>query len=182
MSEPFLLTGLPRIRSAWFTALFNAIQVPCIHEWGYSFNYVKSAFHRWVNLHGYRGVCDPSIAVANEQTENIELFAGRPVVIIDRAPVDAQIAFEDWIGQPAPNYGALIRNLWAFEHAAKEAKCDIMKVSYHTLDSYDVVADVVKHCCRQPLPHRIWRQFHVLHVEQHLTKVALARQLAGYSP
>lgn len=180
MNEPFLITGLPRTRTAWFTALFNAIGVPCIHEWGYGFQYSKSAFHHWLGLNGPRGVCDPSMACATEQAETLELFAKCPVVLIERNSIDAQTAFEDWIGQPTPNYGALVRNVMEFRRGLKMVKADLFEVRYEQLDDYETIRTIVRHCCGRPLPHNVWRQFDALHIEQHLTKVRLTRQLAGY--
>jgi hypothetical protein len=175
VKRPFLVTGLPRIRSAWFCALFNAMGVDCIHEWGYEFNYDRAAFSHWLRASHIVGVCDPSLACAEDRTHVLEVFENKKVVIINRDPIEAQHSFEAWIGQRAPNYAALIANLESFK---KELSADVLEVDFDQLDKYDAVRAVVKHCCGWVVPYRLWRRYDGLCVEQHLSKAARARSKA----
>ena len=71
MSGRFLITGLPRIRSAWFSALFMALGIDTCHEYQTRFASL-GAFRRWLHEPSLKGWCDPSAACLHPSFSALE--------------------------------------------------------------------------------------------------------------
>lgn len=152
----FLLTGLPRTRTAWFTALLNA--------------------HGFVTKHdrigreplGDYGRCDPCAACIYPN-EALTHYYDSPIVVIERNPMHSFSAYMKWSGVPIDwrlvedNYN------WFVTHA----KSAVM-VKFNDLNDYDVVNGLVLHLTHKPLSIDLFETFNLLEIDQHKDKAKAA--------
>jgi hypothetical protein len=161
----FLVTGLPRIRSAWFTVLFQALGVDACHEYRSRFDSLD-AFVDWLRAPTFKGWCDPSAVCLFPEIAAHE-FKGAKVVIIERNPAESRSALQRWSGLPLPHWNVVLENLNLFR---RTIEADVLTVQYRNLDRFEVVASVVRHCSGIDLPFPVWREFDLLKIEQHMPK------------
>jgi hypothetical protein len=165
VSDRFLITGLPRIRSAWFSALLQSLSVDTCHDYQTRFDSL-SALQRWLREPGLKGWCDPSAACLLPEFSAVE-FAGHPIVIIDRDEASSRRAFEQWYGEPLPQFDTVVANYEQFKRSVGSA----LVVPYAALAHYDTVARTVDFCTGISLPFKTWQAFDLLAIEQHMSKV-----------
>jgi hypothetical protein len=153
----YLLTGLPRIRSAWFAALLTTDDKPCYHS-------PEDPF----SITGNFGIADPNAAClypawAIRETED------KPVVVIARNPDHSRDALARWGGvDPVQMEGwdAMVGNYRWFLNAVPHA----LVVPYEALDSYEEVAHIYRHLTGRALSKSRFDIFSALQIEQHLPK------------
>lgn len=167
-SDRFLITGLPRTRSAWFTALFLALGVDACHESAARFDSLET-FEAWLRQPGLKGWCDPSAACLVPEFA-AKLFDGRPIVIVERHPEESCKSLQQWSGLNLLGFGAITSRYERFKSLAGDA----LSVRYEDLDRYTVVREIVKHCTGIELPYDLWRTFDLLKVEQYMQKARAA--------
>lgn len=161
----FLVTGLPRSRTAWFAALFNAVGRETVHDWAATFG-TWSQFRRWYI--GDRGWCDPCAACAHPGL-TLDLVRGHPVAVIARDPKQSAASLD--VAQPGDEqfFGVIQTN---YERFAREARA--LVVDYDSLDNYMGVARVVVHCTGLMPSQELFRTFNLLKIEQHTAKAKAA--------
>lgn len=163
----FLLTGLPRSRTAWFAALFNAVGVETIHDWAATFG-SWSIFKAW--FQGERGWCDPCAACVHP-TKTIELMKGHKVVIVTRALADSYAAYAKWDGSDDPEMFVQMTNNYKY---LRRTLNDAMEIEYAELNSFFGVQRVVYHCTGLVLSRQLYDTFNLLKIEQHKDKARAA--------
>lgn len=164
MADRFLVTGLPRMRSAWFATLFNALGVDTVHDYDAMFGSLE-VMEGWLHQPGLKGWCDSSAACLHPEFSARE-FAGMPVVIVDRDPSESCAAFTRWAQLPI-NMQTSKANLDLFRRLIGP---DVLTVQYADLNAYATVAAVVFHCTRLYLSRATWQTFDLLKIEQHMPK------------
>lgn len=157
----FLVTGLPRSRTAWLAALFNAVGFETIHDWAATFG-SWSQFKRWYV--GNRGWCDPCAACAHPGL-TLKLMEGHNIVVVARDPKQSAASLA--LAQPGDEriFGIVQRN---YEQFARDARA--LVVDYDSLDYYMGVARVVEYCTGAILSRELYRTFNMLKIEQHTEK------------
>lgn len=160
----FLITGLPRIRSAWLATLLNAAGVETVHDYTAAFGSL-SALAAWLRQPGLRGWCDPCAACLHPEFSALE-FSGRRVVIVERDPGAACMSMARWAGKPMP-FETARANLATFRGLVD---AEVLTVPYASLDDYAAVDSIVRHCTGHVLSPQLWRTFDLLKIEQHMPK------------
>lgn len=152
----FLVTGLPRTRSAWFAALLGAAHAPNPQDYA-----------------RLKNVCDPSAACLYPDTA-LKVWQDAPIVIIERDPVIAGTALSEWAGHPVWGTGwdVILHNYRHFKESARTKSLRVAK--FEDLDSYSVVNALVVHVTGEPLSRERFDLFNGIKIEQHLGKAKRA--------
>jgi hypothetical protein len=168
MALQYLLTGLPRIRSAWFAALLSTDSIPCYH----------SVEHP-EELTGEYGISDPG-AIALYSDWAFWASASVPVVIVTRDSAESRKSLERWSGITLSQDGweAILERYDAF---LDDATPMTLYVPYGCLEDYAAVAMIHKHLTGRPLSRTRFDILNGLKIEQHLDK-AKARDRSPSSP
>lgn len=164
MNSRFLVTGLPRCRSAWIAALLTAHGAPCLHE-------PAVAYGRRVSLKeifddGYRGIVYPCAAL-EYRAELAPAFTGRPVVIVDRDEHESRAELERWSDMHFDDakWAAAVEANNSIAHAF-----DVRRVRYADLDKFEIVDRMVRYLTGDSLDPRVFKLFDSLDVQQHKGK------------
>lgn len=162
----FLVTGLPRIRSAWLAVLFSTLGVDTCHDFSTRFN-TLAELKTWIRSPGLKGWCDPSAACLLADFSMVE-FAGYPVVFIERDAADSRASLARWMGATAtPRFDAVAVSANNFKEGIPA-----LIVPYADLERYETVACIVRHCTGLRLPLETWRALDLLKIEQHVGKAS----------
>ena len=157
----YLISGMPRCRTAWLTAVLRAHGSRAYHD----------VYARGIHLGGDYGVVDPAVALYTPE-EGIEAYEHYPSFCIvsdslterlDRLSDTVNIAFT-----------TDMRRVWAenFAHFALHTPT----VHVDELEDNDIVGEIVKQCTKQAASSDIISTFQLLHIEEHMPK---ARHLLG---
>lgn len=165
MALRYLLTGLPRIRSAWFAALLSTDEVPCYH-----------GIEDPTGISGPFGLSDPGACLLYPDWSKWA-SAQIPVVIIVRGQSSARPSLERWTGLPIPQVGwdALVTQYDAF---IDDPPYRTEYFPYECLDDYAVVSQIHQHLTGRPLSRARFDIFNGLKIEQHLDKARRAGNTA----
>lgn len=157
MALRYLLTGLPRIRSAWFAALLSTDQIPCYHS--------PPAPEELI---GEFGISDPGACLLYPDWTDWA-SASAPVVIVTRDSQESRTSLERWSGEAIPEAGwkALIERYDEFLDSASPMT---LYVPYGCLEDYTAVAMIHKHLTGRALSRNRFDIFNGLKIEQHLAK------------
>lgn len=89
MPKFFIITGFPRSRTAWFSALFSQNEVICFHEPSLHFEDLEIMLRELEQLdYEYVGISDSSIGLTSQFY--IDNFKDAPIVVIDRKQHEAK--------------------------------------------------------------------------------------------
>jgi hypothetical protein len=168
MGLKYLLTGLPRIRSAWFAALLSTDSIPCYH----SVEHPEEPY-------GDYGIADPGAACSYPDWADWA-SASAPTVIVTRDAQDSRRSLERWSGLDIPHVGweAILERYDAF---LDDASPMTLYVPFGCLEDYAPVAMIHKHLTGRTLSRTRFDIFNGLKIEQHLDK-ARARHPSPASP
>lgn len=169
MTQRFLITGFPRMRSAWLAALFSSDLVHCFHDAAHHGSVTGMLNEVVKSTSQIVGLCDPSAACVYPQLA-IKLFAESPIVIVRREADDAKQALETWAGMEMKNWHELGANYDWFARSAAHA----CWIDYADLDDYFVVSELYRHCTGLLLDKHRFDLFNTLKIEQHREKAILA--------
>ena len=133
---PFLITGLPRSRTAWMAKACSVFGVSmCLHEplrWLDRWEDVFTAIWRPRFALDFVGVSDHGFGF--HLPAIMERLAPR-TLIIERPIAEVEASWERVSGLPAGNFCTLLAECLAFDHP------QIKRVGYADLDSTDTVLD-----------------------------------------
>lgn len=174
MSTRFLITSLPRSRTAWMAAFLTAHGAPCLHEPEITIPNL-SDLRRVFDL-GWNGISDPS-AYAKWPQQIDKEFAGKPTLVIRRNSEEAKAAFEEFIGVPAAQWSILEESLEKFVANFKP-----MEIRFDAMDDPDVMDLVVKHLTGSPMNRRTFSLFRDLKIQQHIEKARAAHERIHHHP
>lgn len=132
MTQPFLIVGLPRSRTAWLSTAATAERTICFHEPTAWLDRWEDIFDKvWMERasRDYVGIADHGLGF---HLPEIIRRAGPRTLIVERpiAEVDASLAR---MGLPPSNFCALLHKALAYQHTL------IRRVSYASLQSTSVV-------------------------------------------
>lgn len=158
----FLVTGLPRSRTAWLAAVLTAHGFPTLHD-------PVIVYGRYPTLEemtddGWQGLSDPSAPMVLG-ARLYEHFRGKPVVVVRRDPEDSRKALERYTGTQIPDYAPAVSAL-----AEVEARMSHKVVEFGDLDQMSVVASAVLHLTGRHIDDLVLRLFDTLKIEQHIGK------------
>lgn len=166
----FLITGLPRIRSAWLAALFSDREVSCFHD-GIHHGGVDGLLAKVdASEAAFTGLIDPAAACVYPR-QALAMFGQSPIVVVMRDPADCRNGFERWFGRELANWDEMVKNLEWFmqEHARK-----FYAIDYASLDDHAAVSEMFKICTGLTLDRHRFDLFNTLKIEQHHGKAAQA--------
>lgn len=158
----FLITSLPRGRTAWLAALLTAHGAPCLHEAAIAYGRPMPLDDIFAD--GYLGIVDPGAAVIYRDTLEAA-FADCPTVLIRRDPGEAKAAFETWLGRPVAGWHKAEEGIAWFEDHFKPLVVDFEDLEYPA-----AAEKIIEHVTSRPFDERVWRLFDTLKIEQHRTK------------
>ena len=137
MSEPFLITGLPRSRTAWLSVAATNDQSICWHE-------PTITLRRWEDVftevwgrsnHRYVGISDSALGF---HLREITQLRGIRVLIVERdiAEVEASLA-QLWSAKT--NYCSLLQAALVYSHPS------VLRLPFHGLTDSRIVAAALRH-------------------------------------
>lgn len=169
----FLITGLPRIRSAWLAALFSGPGVECYHDAIHHGGVDKMLEAITRSKAPYVGLIDPSAASVYPR-DALAVFEKWPIVMVFRNEEDCRTGLANWVGSTLTNWGALVNN---HEWFLGQVESRVYAVEYDSLDSHGVVAEIYRCCTGLVLDKHRFDLFNTLKIEQHYGKAARAASL-----
>lgn len=156
----YLITGLPRIRSAWLSALLTRDDLVCYHE---APTMAMSAINGQVPF----GLSDPGAACLYPNTA-LEKFGKSKVVIVERVASQSRRALEKFAGVPATNWDALEERYHLFRRMFPNAWI----IKFIHLGEYSAVDDLYRFLTGRELSHERFALFDGLRIEQDIVKRA----------
>ena len=132
MSGPFLITGLPRSRTAWLSVAAGNDQSICWHEPTGWLDRWQDVYRKiwWGSAERYVGISDSALGF--HLPEIIRTVSPR-VLIVERDIIEVEASLAR-LGVPRSNYCTLLGEALAYEHPS------ILRVPFHDLaDSRNVV-------------------------------------------
>lgn len=159
----FLITGLPRIRSAWLSALLSTETLPCYHE-------APTDKMPPIKTAAPFGLLDPGAACLYPNWA-LEHFAGQLIIIIERPILDSKRALEKFAGVAATNWKAIEDRYLMFRGKAPKRT---VRVRFNDLADYETVARLYAMCAHGGLSRQRFELFDGLRVEQDIVKRAKA--------
>ena len=150
----FLITGHPRCRTAWLSALLAAHGAPCVHD-----ALIRSAD----DIPEGWGISDPGFALHfPKQTKQWVEDNDTTVIVIVRN--NAREAFEREFGKVSDTSWAVMQhNLYAFRKAVEHHK-----FYAEDLNDDETVGEIVRLCTKQEPSPQIISTFQQLQITQHL--------------
>lgn len=176
MTQPFLITGLPRSRTAWFSTLCSTGDAICYHEpmWdAENWHYVGRIWQR--SQYRYQGIADAALGFNLEQI--LQRWAPR-ILIIERPLADVEASLHRAFPTlPQMNYCRLLaEHLQAVgEHPL------VMRVGFEDLQKDGRIVDCWKHLLGNT-PFDAGRIHELQHMNIQVDKGYLQRRLAARQP
>lgn len=152
----FLITGRPRIRSAWLAAVLSGEDMNLYHE-------APLPKHPIIEKEAF-GLVDPSAATLWPR-KALKLFEGKQIIVIDRPEADSRASLEKLAGQKAAHWQDLEDRYQMFLREA-----DVTLVPYASIADYEVVSNLVSMCTGAFLTRERFDLFDGLHIEQDFIK------------
>lgn len=173
----FVITSLPRSRTAWLTAVLNAHGVPTIHERRHFFpnDTQLSDLKTWLDFgteDNPRGYVD-SLASINSPEFLVEYFQNKPFVVIHRKPEDCYHSLKTWSGvTPTNEQARQASRRWAhfLELLNRTVPLHALHVNYEDLENRDCVNNICLYTTRRPISDLNWHLFNHLKIELHRDK------------
>ena len=167
-SGSYLITGLPRCRTAWLAALLYG-DIPCYHD-------NPGSLLALVAIGTPFGLSSPSL-VAWKPMLAVEIFADAPIVVVHRPAIDSRASHEAWFGSRLENWKIIEdRFAWFMREVPRDR---LLVVESSELDNYEAANRVHFHCLGTPLPAEKFGVFNLLKIEQHRQKVERAQKWPG---
>lgn len=158
----YLVTGLPRIRSAWLAAVLTRDDAISYHE-------APTEQMRPIDGKLPFGLFDPGAACLYPNFA-LKAFDRRKIVIIERDPAISRRALEKFAGSELPYWEAVESRYNQFRRYAVQP----MIVPFKHLAQFDTVDRISKFVTGWPLSRARFDLFDGLRIEQDIVKRALA--------
>lgn len=166
----FLITGLPRIRSAWMAALFSSDRVRCFHDAVHHGGVEKMLEQIQSCSAPIVGLIDPSAASVYPRSV-LAMFDRCPIILINRHEEDCRTGLEKWTGWKLGHWDDVVAaHKWFLEQLGPR----LVWVDYDDLDDFDTVAEIYRVCTGLQLDKDRFDLFNTLKIEQHFGKAEVA--------
>ena len=150
---PFLITGLPRSRTAWLSAVLTAHGAPCTHD-----GIVNDIPEGW-------GLSDPAAACVFPHRA-LELVGDNPIVVIFRDENVAMASFAYEFGELTDEARESMLRAWRLFMDFVEYDKRTLFVNFCDLKDNQVVSTVIEYCTGSPSSHDIIEAFQLLKITQ----------------
>lgn len=176
MSNKFIITGFPRSRTAWLSALFCSENVICLHEPINNFisldlmkMYVDELNYEYV------GISDSSIAL--NHFFYISYFSQYPVVIVNRDKKEVADSLLKITGLPRTKIERIL-NMIEFGLNEIRANCNVLDVDYNDLDEISLLKLIAGFCTPNvPLDEEQCKVFRNFYITQHTSKLLAGMEI-----
>lgn len=166
----FVITGLPRTRTAWMAALMSGERSICFHEpknifgsWNAFFAYATTLDYEYI------GISDSSVTI--DPLFDWSIFQMAKIVMIDRNPEDVIDSYSNVMDFSHTEAADLVLRVYDGLNQLV-AKHEVMHVGYDALESIATVAAIWDYCLPGiRIPEEKIKQMQYLRVEQHIEKV-----------
>lgn len=146
MSAPYLITGLPRSRTAWWAVVASTPYSVCLHEPAKECKTFDELKERWLALPLYRGVSDSGLAL---QLGRVLEEVQPRTLIVQRDPADVLASFRKYWGQPFNDEAAWRLLIDANDALDEHAGHPLVRcVKFEALNDYDTAQE----CFRWLMP------------------------------
>jgi len=153
----FLITGLPRCRTAWLSAVMCAHGSPCIHD-----AIIRDCPEGW-------GISDPGAATVYPDSALLAL-GDAPLVIVTCRQLDSRVSFEKEFGNVSDqSWNVMMQNYLMFK-AMVDTRANTLFVPVEELSDDETVGEIVKLCTKQEPSLEIISTFQLLQITQNLTE------------
>lgn len=158
----FCVTGTPRSRTAWLSALFVAHGIETLHEYNQFFRTLDE-LGKWLYEgteeapHGYVD----GFSIINHAGLLAQHFAGFPIVVIHRNHDEVRKSWAKWRGEISDTEFSDAERKVAHFCATNE----VLNVPYEDLKKYECVNGLVTYCTGRALKFRTWQLFDRLKIE-----------------
>ena len=142
MTQPFLITGLPRSRTAWWSVVASTPFSVCLHEPAKECSSFKQLKALWLSLPVYRGISDSGIA---HQLPRIMKEIEPRTLIVDRDPSAVLASFRRYWGKPFDE--ERVQRVLAGAYVALKAHHShplVKVVKFEALNDYDTAQECFK--------------------------------------
>lgn len=144
--QPFLITGLPRSRTAWWAVVASTPYSICLHEPAKDCQTFKELKDLWLSMPTYAGFSDSGLAL---QLGRILKEIKPRTLIVDRDPQDVLASFKKYWGKKFDEDAAQRLLAGAMAELQKHAKNPLVRtVKFEALNDYDTAAE----CYRWLMP------------------------------
>lgn len=171
MPHKFLITGLPRSRTAWLSAIFCTDNIICFHEPINQLGDIQAVKDFVSKVQGYShvGISDSSIGA--NPSEYIDYFFSYPIVVIKRPKVEVVESLIKFLGIQRKEANQIVSTI---SEGLKYISCvrSVFEVEYEALNDSNVVAEIWDYVTRGlPFDKNRCINFQNLMINQHATKV-----------
>ena len=176
MSNKFIITGFPRSRTAWLSALLCSENVLCLHEPINNFisldlmkMYVDELDYEYV------GISDSSIAL--NHFFYISYFSEYPVVIINRRKEEVANSLLKITGLPQTKIERIL-NMIELGLNEIRTNCNVLEIDYNDLDNINVLKVIADYCTPDvPLDEEQCKIFRNFYITQHTSKLLAGMEI-----
>ena len=154
----FCISGMPRCRTAWLTALLLAHGSRVYHD----------AYARGLSLDGQYGVVDPAVALFTPE-EGVSKYVGRPSFCIHAESLTERLRALELAAGVTFSDSAMNIFHENFRYYANFTTV----VCLSELEDNDIVGEIVTACTKQVASSDIISTFQLLKVEEHMQKAKL---------
>ena len=145
MAQNFFITGFPRSRTAWLSALFSTDFSDCIHE---PFVHLVTCEDIFDYLKGsnfiHKGLSDSSMAYYHDFIS--KKFPGCPIVVIEREEGEVTRSLVNFLNIHWNIADAIVKKIKVGLDIIKTFP-NVLCVPYDHLDKVDTIEKIWKHCC-----------------------------------
>ncbi len=165
--KPFLISGMPRCRTAWLTAVLNAHGILTYHD---------VILHRRDVKSDEYGVCDPTLALMFPR-QTLAHYAGSPIIRLYADDLNERFdALDAWSHKPLT---MKMRRIYRTNYAWFAYNTPDVGIHVNELEDDDVVGEIITTCTRgEVTPSReIISIFQLLKIEEHVKKALKLKKL-----
>lgn len=165
----FLITGRPRVRSAWLAALLATDAMPVYHE--------APLAKTPIDQEGPFGLIDPGAACLYPNLA-LEKFRDCTIIVIERSEKESRTALERLAGKKAEHWDAIEERYQFFRKAVKK-RAEVLFIPFIELNEYWILCKLMRLTTNQILTQQRFELFDGLRIEQDFHKAQLREQAAA---
>ncbi len=179
MPTKFLITGLPRSRTAWLAAILSTEKILCWHEPINKFGSVGAVKAMLDNLEGYQAIGISDSSVGLEADFYMAYFYEYPIVIINRKESEVITSLSKFLGIDKKQSIKIVDTISEGLERMRKVRA-VMEIDYNDLNDSTIVEGIWNYCTNE-MPFDFFRceLFQNLLINQHAAKVITAMDIEG---